>query len=175
MQLTAIVGAVTASAVAGLAAYAVYFDYKRRNDVEFRRDIKKSKRHHAKQQARELKSKEEKMIEMLKAALDLVKDVEYPAGPDREKFFMENIQNGELLFRQGPDMMVESAVCFYKAVKIYPSPMDLMVLLQKSVPEDVLGLVYGMLSMDQQMQQMQQQQQAKQDIPAVLLTAQKKM
>lgn len=27
---------------AGLAAYAVYFDYKRRNDVDFRRKLSKS-------------------------------------------------------------------------------------------------------------------------------------
>jgi import receptor subunit TOM20 len=28
--------------IAGLLAYAVYFDYKRRNDVEFRKQLRKS-------------------------------------------------------------------------------------------------------------------------------------
>lgn len=114
----------------------------------------------AKKKAQEMKGKEEEMVNMLKQALELAKDMKYPTQPEeREKFFMENIQAGELLFRQGPHKVVESAVAFFHAIKIYPNPTDILVLLQKSVPEDVFALVYAMISTEVQINQMMDKQQ----------------
>lgn len=55
---------------------------------------------------------------------------------------------------------MESAVCIFKALKVYPNPVDLLVILQKSVPEEVLGLVYAMVSTEQHIAKMQNQQPA---------------
>jgi hypothetical protein len=50
----------------------------------------------------ELKNKEQEMVKMLTQALEMVKGVEYPMDQEgREKFFMECLQKGELLYRQG--------------------------------------------------------------------------
>ena len=109
----------------------------------------------------ELKEKEARAVEYLKDALELVKNEVYPSSiDDKEKYFMENLQQGEVLFRQGRPLVdiqyvklasgaektAESAACFFRAVKVYPNPVDLLVILQKSVPEDIVNVVYAMIS-----------------------------
>ena len=54
----------------------------------------------------------------------------------------------------GAEKTAESAACFFKAVKVYPNPVDLLVILQKSVPEDVVNVVYAMISTEVQHAQM---------------------
>lgn len=132
-----------------------------------------------KKKVEQLKSKEQEMIQMLSKALEMVKDTEYPMDQEnREKFFMECLQKGEGLYRQGmlvatltycsisrkfictgDENTLESAVCFYHAVKVYPNPVDLLVILQKSVPEDIVGLVYAMISTEVQISKMMEGQQ----------------
>jgi hypothetical protein len=54
------------------------------------------------QQLQELKEKEEKMLAMLTKALEMVKNEAYPSSVrDREKYFMENVQAGEMFSLQG--------------------------------------------------------------------------
>lgn len=43
---------------------------------------------------------------------------------------------------------VEAALCFYKALKVYPQPKDLISIYDKTVPKDVLELLAEMVAMD---------------------------
>lgn len=113
------------------------------------------------------------MVQVLKRVLDMVKNDTYPTSvEDRERYFMDNLQKGELLSKEGmasflahliptcfcsfmigPEKSEESAACFFRALKVYPNPVELLAILQKSVPEDVIGLVYGMVSTEVQINQ----------------------
>lgn len=44
--------------------------------------------------------------------------------------------------------MIGSAVCFYKALRVYPAPQELAVIYQKTQPAAVFGLVMEMASME---------------------------
>jgi import receptor subunit TOM20 len=59
----------------------------------------------------------------------------------------------------GDGNTLESAVSFYHAVKVYPNPVDLLVILQKSVPEEIVTLVYSMITTEVQISKMMEGQQ----------------
>ena len=42
--------------------------------------------------------------------------------------------------------LCEGAACFYKAIKVFPNPMELLQLLQKQAPEDLMNLLFAMLA-----------------------------
>lgn len=76
-------------------------------------------------------------------------DEPIPTEPEaREQYFMENLQKGEALFRQGPEYFEMSAMSFYRAMKVYPNPMDLLVLFQRSVPEPVFNMLMELMAAD---------------------------
>jgi mitochondrial import receptor subunit TOM20 len=113
MSKLALVGGITAAAATvGVVGYAVYFDYKRRNDPEFRRElstcflplirVERQKLEAEKKKIKEQKEKEQKIIQMLTQALELVKDQVYPETPEElEKFCYDNLQTGDALLRKG--------------------------------------------------------------------------
>src|ERR1700733_6712106 len=37
----------------------------------------------------------------------------------------------------GPEFNLQAALCFYRALRVYPSPVELIVIYQKTVPDDV--------------------------------------
>jgi import receptor subunit TOM20 len=162
--------------VLGLVAYAVYFDYKRRNDVTFRKKLRefspassvggisdfvpgKDKKRVDKTtaQSREAEVASNQIsTEDLRAALDKVKAEEVPSSPEeREQYFMSQVGMGEQICTQGqphmlhlrtpkshaclsgPAFNLQAALCFYKALRVYPSPVELIVIYQKTVPDDV--------------------------------------
>lgn len=64
--------------------------------------IEKDKRRAAKQKLIAEKEKEAQFIKDLTKAMELVKNEKYPDSMEqREKFFMEQLQMGELLFQKG--------------------------------------------------------------------------
>lgn len=42
--------------------------------------------------------------------------------------------------------LIEAAACFYKAIKVFPNPMELLQLLQKQAPESLMTLIFAMLA-----------------------------
>ncbi|EGN92041.1 hypothetical protein SERLA73DRAFT_117876 [Serpula lacrymans var. lacrymans S7.3] len=128
-------------AVGGLAAYAIYFDYKRRTDGNFRRKLRKDKKRIVKSQASSETSKtgaDETEANDLRGALEKVRAEEMPTNPEeREKYFMAQVSIGEQLCAQGPVYNLPAAMCFYRAFRVYPSPVELIVIYQKTVPEPV--------------------------------------
>lgn len=48
----------------------------------------------------------------------------------------------------GPENYSKAAICFYKALKVYPAPAELVMVFQKTIPPEVFTVVMGMLSKD---------------------------
>ena len=107
---------------AGLAAYAVYFDYKRRNDVDFRKKLSKSyifflltlsnwshiekDRKRVKQSLAQedgLAAALDTTHASLKEALRVIRGEEAPKNiEEKEGYFMTQVGIGEQLATQGP-------------------------------------------------------------------------
>ncbi|KAJ3754171.1 hypothetical protein EV360DRAFT_96701 [Lentinula raphanica] len=137
--------------IAGIAAlsvvaYAVYFDYKRRNDVDFRKKLKKDKKRVDKSIASSNASLPPDSgvvgTEELREALEQVKAEQVPVSPEqKEAYFMTQVSAGEQLALQGPMFYLPAALSFYRALRVYPSPVELMMIYQKTVPEPVFKVL----------------------------------
>ncbi|GLB34124.1 putative MAS20 protein import receptor [Lyophyllum shimeji] len=136
----------------GALAYAVYFDYKRRNDVEFRKKLRKEKKRVDKTlaQSREsFASSGDVSAASLREALEQVKKEEAPQTPEeKEAYFMAQVGMGEQLASKGPDYYLAAAMSFYRALRVYPSPVELIVIYQKTVPEPIFKMVMDMTNLD---------------------------
>ncbi|KAJ1679534.1 mitochondrial import receptor subunit tom20 [Spiromyces aspiralis] len=143
---------------AGLATagvgYLAYFDYKRRNDPKFRKKLRRDKRRAAK--AAESESKRAN-AETNQIATRLVKKVSgetMPATPEeKEKFFMGQVSKGEALAAGGPGNYEEAACCFYRALKVYPNPIELVMIYQKTIPDVIFSLVMAMMAQEVKLKQ----------------------
>lgn len=141
--------ALTFTAVAGtaLVAYAVYFDYKRRSSPDFRKSLKKKSVKQQKQAAKEHEDSKKSKLDTIKKAL--AADLEANPVPtelsEKENFFMQQVALGEQLAAL-PDKKIEAALCFYKALAVYPNPTDILGIYQRSVPEDVYEIVVMMIA-----------------------------
>ncbi|KAH9938334.1 MAS20-domain-containing protein [Fomitopsis serialis] len=135
----------------GLVAYAVYFDYRRRNDSDFRKRLRKDKKK-VKQVTQSQESSTASLgvsPEELRAALSKVRDEELPPDPDaKEQYFMTHVGMGEQLCAQGPMFYLPAALSFYRALRVYPSPVELIMIYQKTVPEPVFKIVMELTNLD---------------------------
>ncbi|KAG7097394.1 hypothetical protein E1B28_004744 [Marasmius oreades] len=151
-QTTSLLTITGISLITGFVAYAAYFDYKRRNDAGFRKDLRKQKKRVDKSIASSqasLAASGATSTADLRAALEQVKKEPVPASPDqKEAFFMSQVAMGEQLAAQGPDFHLPAAMSFYRALRVYPSPVELMVIYQKTVPEPIFKLVIEMTNLD---------------------------
>lgn len=150
MKITTAVSASAAALAAFALGYAVYFDYKRRNDPIFRKKLRKQSKQSAKVAKKEQKAAAQQETMMIEKA---VKDVAEPGVlPDgvqeREAFFMEQVATGEALFAQGPTYHVPAAIAFFKALKVYPAPVELVMIYQKAVPKEVFDLIMKLVTRD---------------------------
>ncbi|AEO55102.1 hypothetical protein MYCTH_2298552 [Thermothelomyces thermophilus ATCC 42464] len=146
---TAVVATATVAALAtGLLAYAAYFDYRRRHSAEFRRQLRRSQR----QQLRAEKSKAEAdanaQKQAIRDAVDEAKEEGFPASAEeKEAYFLEQVQAGEML-AANPSKALESALAFYKALKVYPTPGDLINIYDKTVSKPILDILAEMIAYD---------------------------
>ncbi|KAK3813404.1 MAG: MAS20 protein import receptor-domain-containing protein [Benniella sp.] len=149
MKTSTIVAVTVGTLAVATVGYAIYFDQKRRNDPEFRRKLKKEKKRAQKQQKEEEKKKVVSIAQMIEQALESIKEDEFPTLPEeREKFCMEQLSTGEALLSRGPEAYGIAAICFYKALKVYQAPTELVMVYQKTIPPEVFTVVMGMLSKD---------------------------
>ncbi|KAK4125999.1 protein import receptor MAS20 [Parathielavia appendiculata] len=140
--------ATVAAVAAGVLAYAVYFDYRRRHSPEFRRQLRRSQR----QQARAEKSKAEAQLneqrQAIKDAVDEAKEEGFPgSAEEKEAYFLEQVQAGELLGAD-PTKAIDAALAFYKALKVYPTPGDLINIYDKTVSKPILDILAEMIAYD---------------------------
>ncbi|GFZ52104.1 hypothetical protein JCM24511_09877 [Saitozyma sp. JCM 24511] len=131
-----------ATAVTGLVGYAVYFDYMRRNNPEFRKNIRKQHKKLAAEAETRAKEERERNTKALRAALVEIQMEDQPVSPEQqEAYFQEQVAEGEKLASQGPDLYVEAATHFYRALRVYPQPVELLMIYQKVVPPPVFALL----------------------------------
>ncbi|KAK2034399.1 MAS20 protein import receptor [Colletotrichum caudatum] len=147
-QTSTIVTASVAAAVTGLVAYAAYFDYQRRNKAEFRRELRRNER---KQHRAEKETAQQETIrqrQALKQAVDDAKDEGFPTDVEqKESYFLQQVSEGETLSAD-PTRAVDAALAFYKGLKVYPTPQDLINIYDKTVPKPVLDVLAEMIAYD---------------------------
>ncbi|KAJ2842206.1 mitochondrial import receptor subunit tom20, partial [Coemansia brasiliensis] len=149
----AVAASVTA-VVAGLG-YIAYFDYKRRNDPKFRRKLKRSRKK-AEKTAEKI-SGDASLDEINSQALELLNIVaqeKLPESPEeKEKFFMAQVSKGEAMCGAGPSGYADAACRFFQALKVYPNPVELVMIYQKTTPEIVFKLIMAMMAQEVQQKQ----------------------
>jgi mitochondrial import receptor subunit TOM20 len=147
----------------GTIAYAVYFDYRRRNDPDFRKSLKRESRRQARLQKEEAEVEGQRQKETIKAAVREALEEGFPTDlEEREAFFMQQIATGEQMAAEGKSSIlvvvtrltivgsdpVGAALCFYKGLKVYPEPTSLISIYDNTVSKDVLEILAVMVSQD---------------------------
>lgn len=81
---------------------AFYFDYKRRNDPEFRKALKRDKKRHAKTQKLQAEAAHAEQRQTLIASVRDAQLVGFPTDvEEKEAFFMNEVATGEALCQEG--------------------------------------------------------------------------
>lgn len=70
------------------------------------------------------------------------------ASASLDSSFMEQVSTGEALIAMGPANYIAAATAFFKAIKIYPSPVELIMIYQKATPEEVFDIIIKMVGKD---------------------------
>lgn len=81
----------------------------------------------------------------------------YPETSEgKEKYFLEQSSLGESLCLQGPKYYNDAILPFYKALKVYPAPQELIIVYQKTIPGSVFQYITSILMIEQQATELQQ-------------------
>ncbi|KAI2637198.1 mitochondrial import receptor subunit tom-20 [Hypomontagnella submonticulosa] len=148
VQTSTIVSISAATAATGLLAYAIYFDYQRRADPNFRRNLRREERRQARAEKEEAVAQTKQKRKDIQQAVDQATEEGYPTGVnEKEQYFMEWVQKGEIL-ASDPSQTLEAALAFYKALKVYPTPGDLITIYDKTVDKRVLDVLAEMIAYD---------------------------
>merc|ERR1711939_613652 len=146
ISYSTIFGTVAATVAASGLAYAVYFDYMRRNNVEFRRNLLKEQKKVAKQAHVEASKGKEATADALKNAVRQMKSKPVPTNvEEREAYFLEQVAIGEALAAKGPAFYVPAAISFFKGLQVYPQPQELLMIYSKTQPAEVVQLLMDAL------------------------------
>ncbi|KAI0484699.1 mitochondrial import receptor subunit tom-20 [Xylariaceae sp. FL0804] len=148
VQTSTVVTISAATAATGLLAYAIYFDRQRRADPGFRRNLRREERRKARAEKEEAVAATRALVKDIRGAVDDAVDEGFPTDSAvREQYFMEYVQRGEVL-SSNPSNTLEAAIAFYKALKVYPTPGELMSIYDKTVDKRVLDVLAEMIAYD---------------------------
>lgn len=101
VKTSTIVAACLGTTLTGLTAYAIYFDYRRRNDPEFRRALKRESKRQARAAKEEAEGAQQRQKQELRLMVDEAVEEGWPVSADeKEGFFMEEVGMGEKLCQQ---------------------------------------------------------------------------
>ncbi|KAI9258483.1 MAS20 protein import receptor-domain-containing protein [Sporodiniella umbellata] len=147
----------TGSVLSAGLGYIVYFDYKRRNNPAFRKQLKKERKQAAKA-SKEAEAaatpKQESKLQFYERVIVECAQESYPDTPEgKESYFMEKVTVAENLIKQGEAYYDEAVLSFYKALKVYPAPMELLTIYQKAVPEAVFQTIVTIVTIEQKAMQ----------------------
>ncbi|KAI7862753.1 MAS20 protein import receptor-domain-containing protein [Spinellus fusiger] len=140
-------------ATAGIG-YLVYFDYKRRNDPQLKKKIRRERKKAVKEvQDAETKAKEG-VVQLIEAVIETVNKEVFPeSAEEKEQYFLSKVAEGEALCSRGEAFYQQSVLPFYAALKVYPAPLELIMIYQKSLPEPVFHVVVSIMALEQQKRQ----------------------
>lgn len=129
----------------GVVSYLAYFDYKRRNDSEFRRSLKRAERKYKKEQDIQATAQQNVLKTQIEQALrhSLLTDPVPDSLEEREKFFVTEIAHADELLNSGDS--IPAALAFYRALSVYPNPVDLLGIYDKSIRQPVLDILRTMV------------------------------
>ncbi|SJX61291.1 related to mitochondrial import receptor subunit TOM20 [Sporisorium reilianum f. sp. reilianum] len=135
--------------VAGIG-YAFYFDHRRRNDAAFRKSLRKESKKSSKADKKAAAKRAQQEDGFIQ---DLLHEVRAPGTfpadvEEREQFFLKYVSLGEQLFAMGADKYLDAAAAFFKALKVYPQPVELIMIYQKAVPKEVFDTIMRIVSKD---------------------------
>ncbi|KAF2010072.1 mitochondrial import receptor subunit tom-20 [Aaosphaeria arxii CBS 175.79] len=134
--------------VTGLLAYAIWFDHRRRNDPDFRKQLKRESKRTARVAKEEAESAGKEQKKAIREAVEKANEEGFPKDPEEvEAYFMQEVAQGEGLCQQGADN-IDAALCFYRALKVYPNPRELINIYDKTVPKPVLDILAEMIAVD---------------------------
>ncbi|KAK9900481.1 MAS20-domain-containing protein [Cystobasidium minutum MCA 4210] len=134
-------GAATTLAV-GTIGYMAWFDYQRRNNVEFRRNLLKEKRKSEKaHQAQASKARASQSDALKNAVREMRNDRAPQSVEEREAYFLEQVAMGEALAAQGEAFYVQASIAFFKGLQVYPQPQELLMIYQRTQPAEVIALL----------------------------------
>ncbi|ORZ16966.1 hypothetical protein BCR42DRAFT_413625 [Absidia repens] len=132
--------------IAGIT-YVIYYDYQRRKNPTYRREKKKEKKREVKQAAKTIKHD---TLSTIQAVLDQVAQDNYPTlTEEKEAYFMNQVSQGESLVAKGEIHYHDSVLPFYRALKVYPKPLDLIMMYQKTIPDDIFQMIISIMSLEQ--------------------------
>ncbi|CAK7221001.1 mitochondrial import receptor subunit tom20 [Sporothrix bragantina] len=152
MSQQSIIATASVAAVAtGIVAYALYFDHRRRTQPEFRRDLRRNERRQARAEKELAQQETVKQREVIKLAVELAKAEGFPSSvEEKEAFFLDQVSKGEALGND-PTQSIESALHFYKALKVYPTPGDLIRIYDQTVSKPILDVLAEMIAVDSEL------------------------
>ncbi|ODV65428.1 protein import receptor MAS20, partial [Hyphopichia burtonii NRRL Y-1933] len=85
-------------------------------------------------------------LTLIREALKTLDDEQPPVDINgKENYFMEQVSIGEKKATEGS--VVDAALCFYKALEVYPNPTDILGVYQKTVPQDVYEAIIMMIAL----------------------------
>ncbi|GAP82560.1 putative mitochondrial import receptor subunit tom-20 [Rosellinia necatrix] len=148
VQASTIATISVATAATGLLAYAVYFDRQRRANPDFRKNLRREERRQARAEKEEALTNGKQRRREIQAAVDAALEEGFPTGVnEKEQYFMEYVQQGEILAND-VSRTTDAALAFYKALKVYPTPRDLISIYDKTVDKRVLDVLAEMIAYD---------------------------
>ncbi len=140
---TTVAVASTTLIATGCIAYALYFDHRRRTDATFRRSLKKEHQKIHRTLEEEAKASQSAQKEKIKRVVEEANDEGFPKDPEEtEGYFMQEVARGEGMCTDGSDP-VDAALCFYRALKVYPQPRELISIYDKTVPKVCWDCAYS--------------------------------
>ena len=132
----------------------MWFDHRRRTDPNFRKSLKREAKRQAKAAKEEAEAYTTRQRQAIRIAVEEAKEEGFPTDvEEKEAYFMNEVAHGEQLSQEGMRFRtkafletetntkdlgsdnVEAALCFYKALKVYPQPSDLITIYDKTVPK----------------------------------------
>lgn len=106
-----IITATIGGALTIVLGYAIYFDYKRRNDAEFRRQLKKESKKIEKAAKEEKEMEGKRRRTEIRAAVDRVNAEGVPKDAEEvEGYFMEEVAEGERLCQDGECLLTQEGI-----------------------------------------------------------------
>lgn len=135
LRTSTIVTIAASTVFTGLVAYAVYFDHRRRTDPDFRRQLKRDSKKSQRAAKLEAEASTRARRDEIRALVEQVNSEQSTGSVEgNEQIFMEEVSKGENLLTDESQAM-EAALCFFRALKVYPTPEELINIYDKTVPK----------------------------------------
>jgi import receptor subunit TOM20 len=88
--------------VTGFIAYAVYFDHKRRNDPDFRKQLKRESKRTQRAAKEQEEAQGEEQKKAIREAVERANEEGFPKDPEEvEAYFMQEVAQGEGMVQKG--------------------------------------------------------------------------